>query len=72
MRRTLGLLALIGTLATTALSGTASAHERRVHDRSCHYGRWLEQEHHERREREVREHHERRGWERGRQVGQWW
>jgi hypothetical protein len=61
------LIALIATLATTTFSGTASAHERRAEERHGEYGRYLEQEHHEPRERQLREHQER-----ARQAAGWW
>ena len=59
MRATFGLIALIATLATTASAGTASALERRSDDRA----RYLEQENHQRRERQIREHRaQEHGW----------
>jgi hypothetical protein len=71
MRGKLGWIALVGTLATTAFAGTASAHEHRDHDRRCQSGGYVEQEHHERRDRELREHQEREGQEHGWWIGHW-
>jgi hypothetical protein len=62
-------------LATTALYRLlwpkkvryASAHDPRGDESRCAYGRYVEAEHHERRERQLREHRKRDG-----QEHAWW